>query len=119
MGQTYPPYFQRFWPGVAYLALSTLLITLFTTLVFVVPYFLWVSPPFLLRKPLRIFAEPACIVAVAVAGILCLVRTPRNEFWITFKVAGLCAVGTSLVSSAYYLFALRRAARKQTYAPAH
>ena len=94
------------------------MVTMFTAFIFVTPYFILRSPDFLLHKPLQVFAEPACIVALVGAGLSFLLQSQIKTFWGTYRIYGFYAIETSLVSSAYYLFALRRAARKQTYAPA-
>ena len=87
---------------------STGVVTLAATILFIVPYVCLTSADKLLAMPWRMYIETGLIVILISLGLNYAVKPQAYTFWRSLPPYLAFALATSLVSSAFFMLALKR-----------
>ena len=92
--------------------ISTGVVTLSATILFIVPYVCLVSVDNLLARPWRVYLEPAVIVIFVSLGLNYLIKPYAYTFWRSLPPYLTFALATSLASSAFFMHRLKTLTRQ-------
>ena len=96
---------------------STGLVTLGATILFIVPYVCLINTDRLLARPWRMYLEPCIIVFFVTLALNYFIKPYAVTFWRNLPPYLVFAMGTSLASSAFFMHRLKTLARQSASQP--